>query len=185
MLGLHHAVQLVVIAAIVLLAIRRARDLGGSAGMSADGVLAAMKRDRERAIDAVAAHGEASVLAELARAASTDDEIDLEVAIREQRSRLGAGLRALRVLGGASSALGFAGALFDIAWVGQDHGILDLDPTRIARIGIESAALAMALGIGGSALALSALMMLRDRARSLSRDLERFARALGDGALGN
>jgi hypothetical protein len=177
-LGLHHALQLAVIAAIVGVAVRRAHDLGARAGLGADRVLRAVARDHDRAIDAVAAHGEASILAELARASIVGDDIELEVAIREQQRRLGAGLRALRVLGAASSALGFAGALFDIAWVGQDHGVLDLDPTRIARAGIESAALAMALGIGGSGLALSSLLMLRDRARLLSRDLDRFVRAL-------
>jgi hypothetical protein len=178
-LGVFHLVQLALVAAIVTLALHRARDLGGAAGLASERLL---KRHDDDVIDAIAAHGESSVLGELARAAALGDVVELETAIQEQRARLSRGLAALRVLGAAATALGFAGALFDIAWVGQDHGILDLDPTRIARLGLESAALAMALGIGGSGLALSMGMALRARARALSRDLDRFARRLSSPA---
>lgn len=176
-LGVFHVVQLAVLAGIVGLAVHRARDLGGAAGLSSERL---SKRRGPDVIDAIAAHGEGSVLAELARASVSGDVVELEVAIREQRARLSRGLGGLRILGLGATALGFAGALFDIAWVGQDHGILDLDPTRIARIGLESAAMAMALGVGSSALALSTGLALRARARSLSRDLERFARRLSE-----
>lgn len=176
-LGVFHVVQLVLVAAIFALAAHRVRDLGGSAGLRSERLLSC--RDAA-VVDAIAAHGEDSVLAELARASVLGDDVELEVAIREQRARLGRGLSGLRVLGAAATAIGFAGALFDIAWVGQDHGILDLDPTRIARVGLESAALAMALGIGSSGLALSTGMALRARARSLARDLDRFGRRVSE-----
>ncbi len=175
--GVVHLVQLALLAAIVGLAVHRARDLGGAAGLAAD---ALFKRRGPALIDAIAAHGETSVLAEVARASALGDEVEVEVAIREQRARVSRGLAGLRVLGAAATALGFAGALFDIAWVGQDHGILDLDPTRVARMGLESAALAMALGIGGSGLALSTGMALRARARQLARDLDRLARRVSE-----
>lgn len=175
-----HAIQLALIAVVLGVALTRSRDLGARAGISTTKLFAALRGAREAAIDAIGREGEGSAIAEVARASISSDPLDLEVALREQRARLGAGLRILRVLGAAATALGFAGALFDIAWIGQDHGLLDLDPQRIARTGLESAALGMALGIGGSALALSSLVALRDRAKVLSRDLERFARLVED-----
>jgi hypothetical protein len=174
--ALLHGIQLCLIVVVLALAVVRMRELGGRAGLATGKLFAALKHGRAAWIDAIAAQGETSALAVLSRASISSDPLDLEVALREERTRLGAGLSTLRVLGAASTALGFAGALFDIAWIGQDHGILDLDPQRIARTGLESAALGMALGIGGSALALSSLMALRDRAKLLAKDIERFTR---------
>jgi len=178
--GADHLVQLVLLGVIAGLGALRARDLGARAGLA----LGPLERERQRAgteayVDALVAAGEGSVAAELARAASEPDEMALEVAIREQQRRLARGLRALRVLGAASTALGFCGALFHLAWISQDHGLLDLVPQRIAQQGLSSAALSVALGVGGSGLAVSTLLALSARGRQLARDLDAVLRAIG------
>lgn len=178
--GLDHLAQLALLAAITALGVVRARDLGARAGLA----LAPLEKERKRVgseawIDALASEGEGAAVAELARAASSPDELELEVVIREQKSRLASGLRGLRVLGAASTALGFCGALFHVAWISQDHGLLDLDPSRIARVGLSAAALSVALGVGGSGLAVSTLMTLQARARELGAELDAFLRAIG------
>jgi hypothetical protein len=179
-LGPDHLVQLVLLGVIAALGALRARDLGARAGLA----LGRLEPERQRVgpeayVDALAAEGEASVAAELARAASEPDELSLEVAIREQQRRLARGLRALRVLGAASTALGFCGALFHVAWISRDHGLLDLAPLRVARAGLSAAALSVALGVGGSGLAVSTLLALSARGRQLARDLDAVLRAIG------
>jgi len=178
--GPDHLAQLLLLVVIAALGALRARDLGARAGLA----LGLLDRERQRVgaeayVEALAAEGEGSVAAELARAASEPDELALEVEIREQQRRLARGLRALRVLGAASTALGFCGALFHVAWISQDHGLLDLVPERIARQGLSAAALSVALGVGGSGLAVSTLLTLSARGRQLARDLDAVLRVIG------
>lgn len=177
--GVDHVLSALLVLAVVAVGVWRARDLGGRAGVALALLEPARRRKGTEAwVDALVMEGEGAVVAELARAASDGDDMALEVAIREQRSRLLRGLRPLRVLGAASTAWGFCGALFHVAWMAEDHGLLDLDPTRIAHEGLSAAALSVALGVAGSGLAVSTLMALQDRARELGRQLDAFVRQL-------
>lgn len=169
----------------VALVVERVRELGFVATLELGPVAG---RDPELLIRALERDAPETALGRVTHASRTsdsgDDEVSdphiaIEVAVREQQRRLTRGLRALRVLAGCASGLGFAGALFAIGSVHMvDHGLLDLDPERLARVALGEASRTLALGLGTSAFALSSLVVLQERARTATKELDRVAELL-------
>lgn len=158
------------------LGFRAVLELGPVAGRDAPRLLAALARQAPlSAVGAVARLG----VADAAGSTVENDGVELEVAVREQHRRLRRGLPALRVLGACASGLGFAGAIVAIASIHHDHGLLDLDPERIARAALGEASQLLALGFGTSAFAISSLVALQARARVAARELDRIAELCG------
>jgi hypothetical protein len=115
-----------------------------------------------------------SAFAAYAEAAEHRDPDEAELELREIELRVERevvrGLAAVRVLGLAASALGFVVVADQIAWLGEDHGLLDLDPVRVGRLASERAAVGLALAIGASGTAVGAATVLRARARTMLQD---------------
>lgn len=103
---------------------------------------------------------------------------DRSAAVREAvegvRARITNRLAALRVMGPTASFVGLAGAAAQMSWLRWDHGVLDLDPSRVLGIAVQAGALCMALGIAGSTTAIGAFFFFRPRARSIQKAVDRF-----------
>lgn len=88
----------------------------------------------------------------------------------------------VRVAGMACSAVGFGAVAVALGYLNGDHGLLDLDPSRVMRIGLERAVLAAALGVAGSVTAAGFGAVLRRRVRRVHlelRELDALALARG------
>lgn len=79
--------------------------------------------------------------------------------------RLLAPLGAFRVMGLASSLLGFVSVALNFAWLHSDHGLLDLDPGGLARTAAHRSAVAVAVAVATSATSAALRGALRDRVR--------------------
>lgn len=104
----------------------------------------------------------------LARVAEATDDREAEIDLREQtleaeRATI-RGLAALRILGLMASALGFLAVSQQISWLQADHGLLDLDPSRVGRLASERAAIALAIAVATSGSAVGIGGALRARA---------------------
>ncbi len=103
-----------------------------------------------------------------------DDE-EASVRLREQallaERHAARGLAWLRIVGLSASAIGFIAVAHQIAWLNADHGLLDLDPTRVGRMASERAAIALALAVAASGTAMMLGTILRARVRTLLREL--------------
>lgn len=125
---------------------------------------------RGRSADAVgvALNAAASPLAMLAQVPHAPDEAEGEIMLGEQTllaERVAVrGLAALRILGLTASALGFLAVAQQISWLHADHGLLDLDPSRVGRLASERAAVALALAVATSGTAVGIGGALRSRA---------------------
>ncbi len=103
-------------------------------------------------------------------------DVDLEESLVDARQSIERGLGALRIGANVSTFLGFVGVAIELSWIyAGDHGLLALDPRRIAALGMNGAALSIALGVGGSSFALGSWMALRAQATRLVRECERVA----------
>lgn len=115
-----------------------------------------------------------SAFAAYAGVAERVDHEDAELALREAElaveREIVRGLAAVRVLGLAASALGFVAVAEQIAWLGADHGLLDLDPVRVGRLASERAAIGLSLALAASGTAVGVGSILRRRAQVLLRD---------------
>lgn len=131
--------------------------------------------DRRGAV--VAAIGQTFVGAVLRPMTSSEPamrEVELEEALADAKSAVVARLQAIRVGGTLSTFLGFVGAAIAFGWVQSgDHGLLALDPRRVTAMGMNGAALSIALGVGGSSFALGSWVTLRGHARRLIGECER------------
>ncbi|MBN8613126.1 MAG: hypothetical protein J0L92_21220 [Deltaproteobacteria bacterium] len=107
--------------------------------------------------------------------ADATEDGEAELALREQglaAERWAArGLAWLRILGMVASALGFVAVAHQISWLHADHGLLDLDPTRVGRMAAERAAAALALAIAASGTGVTLGGLLRARVRVVLREL--------------
>ena len=158
-------------AAIVLLALWLARRMREGV----DGaVLARRLRALPRARMKAALERAGGPLAMLAPVATADDADGM--VLLTERSLLAeraatAGLAWLRILGIAASAMGFLAVAHQISWLRADHGLLDLDPTRVGRIASERAAVALSLAVVGSGSSVALGSVLRSHARSTLRGM--------------
>jgi hypothetical protein len=158
--------------AIVFLAVR----LGRRMGEGVDGAVLARRlrgAPRSRMREALErAGGPLSMLAPVATADDADDGMLLlsERSLLAERAAT-AGLAWLRILGMAASALGFLAVAHQISWLQADHGLLDLDPTRVGRIASERAAIALALAVAASGSSVALGSVLRSHARSTLRGI--------------
>jgi hypothetical protein len=101
-------------------------------------------------------------------------DVDLEESLLEARAEIARGLQAIRVGATLSTFLGFVGAAIELTWIhAGDHGLLALDPSRVTAMGMNGAALSIALGVGGSSFALGSWMTLRGQGRRLAGECER------------
>ncbi len=107
--------------------------------------------------------------------ATEPDVTEAEMLLRERslaaERAATAGLAAIRILGLLASALGFVAVAHQISWLGEDHGLLDLDPTRVGRMASERAAIALALALAASGTAVGVGAVVRSRARAVGRDI--------------
>jgi hypothetical protein len=176
-LTVFHGVQMVVLAAIALVVVERVRALFFRGPVDVEPLVRAVEelpRDRAAALlaelDAFAARAMAAAL----EAPDRDREIVREEALADAKEAIQARLQAVRVAATLSSFLGFVGAAIELAWVHSgDHGLLGLDPTRVAALGTSRAAISIALGVAGSSFALGAWMALRKQATRLVGECER------------
>jgi hypothetical protein len=101
-------------------------------------------------------------------------DVDLEESLIEARQAIERGLGALRIGANMSTFFGFVGVAIELSWIyAGDHGLLALDPRRVAAIGMNGAALSIAIGVGGSSFALGSWMALRAQATRLVHECER------------
>lgn len=159
-------------AAIVLLAVGLVRRMRGGVDGS---VLARRLRGAPLARIRDALERGGTPLSMLAAVAAADD-VDDGMLLSSERSLLAeraatAGLAWLRILGMAASALGFLAVAQQISWLQADHGLLDLDPTRVGRIASERAAIALALAVAASGSSVALGSVLRSHARSTLRGI--------------
>ena len=109
-----------------------------------------------------------------------DFDVGLLEVTRRTSERLLAPWGWLRVLGLVSSAIGFAAVAYSFSWLHQDHGLADLDPTRLTRFAAERAAISVSVAVATSATSAGLRSSLRDRVRGTLaglRSLERVARS--------
>ncbi len=127
----------------------------------------------------LAAVGETSAIAEIARAAVSAEPDDRFIAIEDThalvRERATRRLLWLRVMAPAASALGLVGAAVQAGWARNPPGLLALDPDRVLGMAMSAGATCLALGIAGSTSALGGLFFLRRRALRLLEDADRVA----------
>ena len=115
-----------------------------------------------------------AVLAPLTSSEAATRDVDLEETLADARAAIVARLQAIRIGGTFSTFLGFVGAAIAFGWVQSgDHGLLALDPRRVSAIGMNGAALSIALGVGGSSFALGSWATLRGHARRLIGECDR------------
>lgn len=118
-----------------------------------------------------------------ARAARVDaTEGEFDVALREAivatERGIDRGCAVLRVVGLGASALGFAAVTYQLSWLHDDHGLLDLDPWRVARLGAERATVALALALAASGTAATSRSWLGARVARQRRGIRSLAEAL-------
>jgi hypothetical protein len=164
--------QIGLLASIVLLAVSLARRMR----LGVDGaVLARRLRSAPLALVKSALERADGPLALLAPVVSLSEPEDALVALSERallaERAATAGLAWLRILGMLASALGFAAVAHQISWLQADHGLLDLDPTRVGRIASERAAVALALAVAASGSSVALGSVLRAHARSTLRGI--------------
>lgn len=98
-----------------------------------------------------------------------DDEGEFDVALldtlRSVQRRLVAPLAWLRLMGVTGSALGFLAVALNFSWLHQNHGLLDLDPARLARVAAHHGAISVALAVATSAGSVALRSALRARVR--------------------
>ncbi len=103
-------------------------------------------------------------------ALQANDEGEFDIAmldtLRPFQRRLVAPLAWLRLLGVTASALGFLAVALNFSWLHQDHGLLDLDPTRLAREVAHRSAISVALAVATSAGGMALRATLRTRVRA-------------------
>lgn len=134
----------------------------------------ATSSDQRRVLDAIRSTLVGQVLAPLESPDVAAVDVALEEALLDVRAVIERGMGALRIGASLSTFLGFAGAAIEMSWIYTgDHGLLGLDPRRVAALGMNGAALSIALGIGGSSFALGSWMALRAQATRLVRECER------------
>lgn len=100
---------------------------------------------------------------------------------------LGDGLDAIRTLGRMASPLAFIGVILELGRaLSGGHGILALQQGAAESLGLTRALFTFSIGLGTTAVCLSALVLLRRRVRGLRGDLAWVARiverALGAGS---
>jgi hypothetical protein len=100
---------------------------------------------------------------------------------------LGDQLDAIRTLGRMASPLAFIGVILELGRaLSGGHGILALQRGAAESLGLTRALFTFSIGLGTTAVCLSALVLLRRRVRGLRGDLARTARmverALGGGS---
>ncbi|MDQ3037067.1 MAG: hypothetical protein M3Y87_32030 [Myxococcota bacterium] len=101
-------------------------------------------------------------------------DVDVEESLLDARGEIARGLQAIRIGATVSTFLGFVGAAIELTWIhAGDHGLLGLDPSRVTAMGMNAAALSIALGVGGSSFALGSWMTLRAQAKRLVGECER------------
>ena len=97
------------------------------------------------------------------------NEGDFDIAIldtvRPFQRRLLAPLAWLRLMGVTGSALGFLAVALNFSWLHQDHGLLDLDPGRLARLAGQQSAISVALAVATSAGGMALRAAVRARVR--------------------
>jgi biopolymer transport protein ExbB/TolQ len=183
------ALQLLLLAGVLALAARKVGELAGGGVIDADRLLRRVAEHLEDDLAAYLEPARGTYAGEIVRALLCESPGDFDLAVESSfvaaRERLNSSLLMLRVLATSSTFLGFLGAALAFAWVRSgEHGLLDLDPSRVAHEGLRMAARAMALGIAGSVLALGFFATLRKQARRVERECERVVervRALGAG----
>ena len=176
-MGAWHLFQLGVLAGIVGLVAERVRALAGRGPADVEPLLRLVRgAPPDQALATLASLRGAFVAHAIApwlAASPADRDVALEEALHEARAAIVARLMAIRIGASVSALLGFVGAAMELAWISSgDHGLLDLDPRRLAAIGASRAALSISLGVGGSTLALGAWMALRKQAARLVRECE-------------
>ena len=112
---------------------------------------------------------EALPIAGWSEAVAMVDEGEFEIALldtlRPIQRRLVAPLAWLRLIGVTGSALGFLAVALNFSWLHQDHGLLDLDPARLARVAAQQGAISVALAVATSAGSVALRAALRARVR--------------------
>jgi biopolymer transport protein ExbB/TolQ len=188
-----HVVQLLALVGIAALVVERVRALCVRAPLDVEPFLRAiLDLSAEDARDVVArAEGTlvARTIAPALESPPGEVDVNLEEGLALARQEATRGLSLLRVAATGSSFLGLVGAAVEIGWIGYgEHGLLGLDPTRLASIGLQNAMMSMALGVGGSSFALGCWHVLRGHARGLVHDCEKAVEILrdarGDGGRG-
>lgn len=192
---IFHALQAVLLAAVVALVVERLRALFGRAAIDAAPIRQAVARmlrggelDRARRL-AEAARPAMAIepawalldpgLADEERLAAMDERlVDAEAHVER-------GLRALRIAGRIASALGFVGAAIEIHWVfNGEHGLMRLQAGLVESIGMSRAFLCIALGVATSSFALGSWGVLRKQARCLVADARRMLATVEEGLEG-
>ena len=177
-----HIIQIVLLLALAALAAERAWALAFVG--ACDGAALTRMIRRQDTLERAQAACRALAPAHAARVAdawlgalSREGEVEARDVEAQARAAITARLGYLRVGATLSSFLGLVGAANAIFWIhGIDHGLLDLDPTRVTAQGTREAALCIALGIGGSSFALGAVVVL---SRSARRSLAQLRQAGG------
>lgn len=164
---------------LVALVAERVRALCFSGPVDVDPVVRALSDagtlERRGTVLAAIAHTfVGSVLAPITGSEPATRDVDLEEALVDAKAAIVARLQVIRVGGTLSTFLGFVGAAIAFGWVQSgDHGLLALDPRRVSAIGMNGAALSIALGVGGSSFALGSWITLRAHARRLIGECDR------------
>jgi hypothetical protein len=183
-----HLLQVVVAIGIAGLVLERIRVLCWRGPVDVEPVVSAMRalprEEARRLLVRLEGTFVARVLWPIVEEAERGDrEVALEEALVDAKHAIVDRLAWIRVAGTLSTFLGFVGAAYELGWVYTgDHGLLGLDPARVAAIGMGHAMMSIALGIGGSSFALGSWAALRPRARTLVAECERVVdrlRALG------
>ncbi|HJL16246.1 MAG TPA: hypothetical protein RMH99_11355 [Sandaracinaceae bacterium LLY-WYZ-13_1] len=181
---LFHAVQIVLLAAVVWLIVDRVRTLSYRSALDAAAFRRALVRllrfDRleqaETLVQAARPAWAAEAVWPVFDPELDDDERHIEVedrllAIRADGEK---GLRPLRIAASIGSALGFIGAAVEVWWVfNGDHGLRKLQAGLVENEGLGHAVLSIALGIATSSLALGTWTLLRNVARTRIMDARR------------
>ena len=107
--------------------------------------------------------------------APADRDVATEEALVDAKRAIVGRVQWLRIGGTLASLTGFVGAAIALGsiYYGDHQGLEALDPVRMQRRALAEAAMAIALGMGGSVFALGAWAALRVHARRLVSECDR------------
>lgn len=176
--GWFHGAQCVFVGVLLWLIAERVWTLCWVGCVDADALLRHLPHRAADALKAVPGTFVAQTLQPLLDQTLTpsEREVSIEEALIDARNAILVRLMWIRIGATFSTFLGLVGTALYLGWmVAGDHGLLGLDPTRVAARGLNGAAMSLALGVGGSSLGLGTWMALRPYATRLVGECERAA----------